>query len=145
MSDKGQDEAAFIERWRREEPLYAAWGYFVGSALRDRIAGRVAPTKLEMFLRMPVTPRVKTTDSLVQKAFHRHKGYKDPYDEIEDKVGLRFVVLLSEDIRLIEEDILACPHWDATKARDFEEEREAKPYEFRLSVIALHRSVAHSL
>ena len=87
----------------------------------------------------------KLQTSLVQKAFHRHKGYKDPYDEIEDKVGLRFVVLLSEDIRVIEEDILACPHWDATKARDFEEEREAKPYEFRLSVIALHRSVAHSL
>lgn len=130
MSDKAQAEAAFLERWRQEEPLYAAWGRFVGSALTGRIAGKVAPTKLEMFLRIPVIPRVKAADSLLQKAFHRNKGYENPYDDIEDKVGLRFVVLLSGDIRVIEDEILNCPHWTATKARDFAEEREERPYEF---------------
>ena len=39
---------------------------------------------------------------MLQKAFYRGKDYRSPYEDIEDKVGLRFVVLLTEDIRTIE-------------------------------------------
>jgi len=67
---------------------------------------------------------------MLQKAFYRGKNYGNPYDDIEDKVGLRFVVLLTEDIRTIEDAINRSSHWVATMARDFEEEREARPYEF---------------
>jgi putative GTP pyrophosphokinase len=90
-------EAEFIDRWRKEHPIYAAWGRFVGVTLSDAIRGRVAPTKLEMFLKLPVIPRIKEQDSILQKAFYRGKKYQNPYEEIEDKVGLRFVVLLTED------------------------------------------------
>ena len=62
----------------------------------------MAPTKLELFLKLPVVPRVKDQDSILHKAFYRGKNYENPFEEIEDKVGLRFVVLLSEDIRIIE-------------------------------------------
>ena len=98
--------------------------------MSDSIRGRVAPTKLELFLKLPVIPRVKTQDSLLQKAFYRAKNYENPYEDIEDKVGLRFVVLLAEDIRTIEAAINDEPRWVAMLARDFELEREAKPYEF---------------
>lgn len=89
------------------------------------------PTQLELFLRMPVIPRLKTEDSLIQKAFYRLKNYTDPYAGIEDKVGLRFVVLLSEDIKTIEDAILHNPQfWSAQKARDFQEERAERPFVF---------------
>jgi putative GTP pyrophosphokinase len=129
MSDESK-ESAFVERWRREQPLYAAWGLFVSTKLCELIRERVAPISLEVFLRIPVTSRVKELDSLIQKAFHRNKPYTDPFADIEDKVGLRFVVLLSEDIRTVETAIIGAIHWTATKARDFADEREAKPYEF---------------
>ncbi len=136
-------EAEFIERWRREQPLYAAWGRFVGSQLAALIQGRVAPTKLEMFLKLPVVPRVKEKESILQKAFYRAKNYQNPYEDIEDKVGLRFVVLLSEDIRTIERAIVDAEHWIATLARDFEQERDARPYEFDYQ--SLHYVVRNAL
>jgi putative GTP pyrophosphokinase len=79
---------------------------------------------------MPVKPRVKGEESLLQKAFYRNKNYVDPYEEIEDKVGLRFVVLLVEDIRTIEAAIVSYGGWDAKKARDFIDEQDERPYEF---------------
>ena len=47
-------ESEFSDRWRSEEPIYAAWGRFVGMTLSDAIQGRVAPTKLDLFLKLPV-------------------------------------------------------------------------------------------
>jgi putative GTP pyrophosphokinase len=123
-------ETEFLGRWRKDEPIYAAWGRFVGATLSDAIRGRVAPTKLELFLKLPVIPRVKERDSILQKAFYRGKNYQNPYDDIEDKVGLRFVVLLTEDIRTIEAAVKEAPQWVASVARDFEQERDARPYEF---------------
>src|SRR5436190_1144205 len=123
------DESDFLSRWREDEPIYAAWGRFVAKTLSDMIRDRVAPTRLEMFLRIPVIPRVKESDSLLQKAFYRGKEYQNPYDDIEDKVGLRFVVLLTEDIRTIEAAIISAAEWDAALARDFEQESDARPYE----------------
>jgi putative GTP pyrophosphokinase len=123
-------ETEFLDRWRAEEPVYAAWGRFVGAKLSDAISGRVAPTKLDLFLKLPVVPRVKEEDSILQKAFYRGKNYQNPYEEIEDKVGLRFVVLVTEDIRTIEAAVKEAPDWVASMARDFEQEREARPYEF---------------
>jgi putative GTP pyrophosphokinase len=80
-------ESDFLDRWRKEEPAYSAWGRFVGATLSDSIRGRVAPVKLELFLKLPVIPRIKGQDSLLQKAFYRGKTYENPYEEIEDKVG----------------------------------------------------------
>jgi putative GTP pyrophosphokinase len=98
--------------------------------LSDAIRGRIAPAKLELFLKLPVIPRVKEQNSMLQKAFYRGKNYQDPYGEIEDKVGLRFVVLLAEDIRTVEAAVTNTSHWIANLARDFEQERDARPYEF---------------
>jgi ppGpp synthetase/RelA/SpoT-type nucleotidyltranferase len=123
-------ESEFIDRWRKEGPIYAAWGRFVAGKLSDAIQGRVAPTKLELFLKLPVIPRVKDEVSLLQKAFYRNKNYENPYEDIEDKVGLRFVVLLTDDIRTIESALNDQTDWIATLARDFEHERDARPYEF---------------
>ena len=44
--------------------------------------------------------------------------------------GLRFVVLVSADIKVVERAITTCPKWTAVLARDYEEERRQRPYEF---------------
>ncbi|QPB21762.1 RelA/SpoT domain-containing protein [Rhizobium sp. 007] len=110
--------------------MYDAWGHFVVDKIVQLLTVELAPTGLGLFLRMPVVPRVKTEESLVQKAFIRKK-YADPYNDIEDKVGVRFVVLLNEDVRLIGKCIeSATAYWTADKARDFELERQANPSVF---------------
>lgn len=51
---------------------------------------------------MKISPvhRTKGDSSFVDEAFHR-KSYADPYAGVEDKVGVRFVVLLAGDVKLV--------------------------------------------
>lgn len=123
-------EAEFLDRWHKELPAYTAWGKFVAQRLCGAIEATVSPLSLEAFLKIPVTGRTKQNDSLLQKAFYRNKGYQDPYSEIEDKVGLRFVVLLANDVDKVQEAILSIDDWIAEKARDYVQEQKARPYEF---------------
>jgi putative GTP pyrophosphokinase len=83
---------------------------------------------LDEFLKIPAVPRTKLTSSFVDKAFHRKK-YVNPYDEVEDKVGVRFVVLLTDDIKLVEKAIAKCD-FAISKDKDFEAERDLRPLEF---------------
>lgn len=127
MNDR---ETELLERWRRELPMYEAWGAFVSATLTAAVAREISPADVELFFRIPLKHRTKEEGSLLTKAFHRGKPYTNPYEEIEDKVGVRIVVLFSEDIRTVERAILECGQWTAAKARDFEEERASRPFEF---------------
>lgn len=80
---------------------------------------------VEKFLQIPPKPRVKETDSFLEKALVR-KPKADPLLEITDQVGVRFVVLLLEDIDRIGK-IIQSDRWAWQKDRDHEEERLAKP------------------
>lgn len=124
-------EAEFLERWRAEMPLYAAWGDFVLARINERLAAKVAPAVLDYFIKVPVKPRLKAENTLVDKAFHRNKGYADPYVNITDKVGMRFVVLLTSDIAKVCSVIESSNEfWLHSKDRDYEAERLEKPLEF---------------
>ncbi len=74
--------------------------------------------------------RVKDTPSLIGKAFYRGKNYNDPYNDITDKVGLRFVVLLGNEILEIDKIIQCHEKWNCSKDRDFEQERLDTPLAF---------------
>ena len=123
-------ESVFLERWRRERSAYELWGSYVAERLTASIATAVNPVSFEKFIQIPIKPRVKEEPSLVAKAFHRDKSYDNPFVQIEDKVGLRIVVLSSNDISFVEQIICSDETWDAVKARDFELERQKNPYEF---------------
>lgn len=75
---------------------------------------------------------MKDDQSLLQKAFFRpEKNYLDPFNDIEDKVGVRLVLLLDEDVRMMAQAIeTETEFWTAVRARDHEAERELHPYEF---------------
>jgi ppGpp synthetase/RelA/SpoT-type nucleotidyltranferase len=124
-------ETEFLQRWRTERPLYEAWGNFILARINERLATEIAPVELDYFIKVPAKPRLKAEGTLVDKAFHRNKGYADPYANITDKVGMRFVVLLTGDIAKVCSVIENLEeYWTASKDRDYEEERRNKPLEF---------------
>lgn len=130
-SNANMSEMEFIRRWNDEKPQYEAWGSFVVAEMKVSLGGRLGSgSAVDYFLKIPPKPRVKDTASLVDKAYARYKPYADPYTDITDKVGVRFVVLLNEDVRLVEELLCTNGAWSARKDRDYEEERESKPWTF---------------
>ena len=87
----------------------------------EQIAPLVAPVKADIFIRLPAKPRLKQDGSLITKAFYRDdKNYKNPFDEITDKVGVRFVVLLENEIEVVCKAIESCGEWDWCKDKDHE-------------------------
>lgn len=127
MTNREED---LLAKWKAEKALYERWGNHVAQRIRTLISGKLSRQENLNFIRLPIEPRLKGDESLLQKAFHRDKDYDDPYGQIEDKVGLRVVVLLQADTRLVETLIMGDDGWVAIKARDYEEEIEIKPYEF---------------
>jgi Uncharacterized protein conserved in bacteria len=117
-------------QWESDRPIYEVWAKFVRDEICGELDSAVRPLTIGEFLRMPVMPRLKEINSLIDKALFRGKNYQDPYAEITDKVGMRFVVLLTSDIKKIEDVISVSANWSTSKDRDYEEEREAKPLEF---------------
>lgn len=123
-------ESDFIERFEKDAPMLAAWGRFVASAICDKLGELLSETEtVETFLKLPVSPRVKTLDSAIEKAFVR-KPYQNPYEDLSDKVGVRFVVLLTQEIDKIVSAVVSIQHWVATKDKDYEKEQEQKPESF---------------
>ena len=125
-------EEEFLERWSRERPMYEAWGQFVARRITEEIQPLIAPVSTDIFIRIPVKPRLKSDGSFVTKAFYRaEKNYSEPLAQITDKVGVRFVVLLGSDIKMVSNAIEGCQDWEWSKDRDYEEEQARAPYEFR--------------
>lgn len=128
-------EAEFLERWSKERPMYEAWGHIVVERIMDAVEQQVTPLSADIFVRIPPKPRLKANSSILEKAFYRNKNYQDPYDDITDKVGVRFVVLITRQIEIVEKAILDCPDWEASKDRDYEQEQAENPIQFDYAAV----------
>ncbi len=115
-------------RWEAESPLYEEWGRHVINCIKEKLEAISHPRSLDEVIKIPPYPRIKTTSSLIDKSLYR-KRYENPYEDVEDKVGVRFVVLLTQDIRLVEQAIRSCG-FTTSKDRDFEADKKSKPLEF---------------
>lgn len=125
------NERDLIELWEADRALYEAWGNHVIEKLNERLTQLIAPREIEYFIRIwPPNPRLKKTDALVEKALYRGKIYTNPYTDITDKVGVRYVVLVARDISIVEQSINEIDEWIVSKDRDFEGERVANPMLF---------------
>ncbi len=123
-------ERDFRAKWEAEKAIYDAWGAYVLETVKAAlVAGEY---DLDCFLKIPAKYRLKNIDSLVDKAFYRpDKKYTDPYKEIEDKVGVRFVVLLLNDINIVQKIIEHNTSlWNFENCRHFAEDREKHPLLF---------------
>lgn len=125
-------EQEFISLYKEEIPIFSSWGDFVNLNILDSLKNYFKfEDELNNFLKIPPVPRVKEVKSLVSKAFYRaDKNYTDPYNQITDKVGVRYVVLLQEDINIISKIVEKNNSWKFSKDRDFEEEKFNKPFVF---------------
>jgi putative GTP pyrophosphokinase len=125
------NEQHFKEKYESEKNIFEAWGNFVNTEiLNSLVKANDGLIDINLFLKIPSSPRVKNTESIISKAFYRGKQYHDPYTEITDKVGIRYVVLLQKDIKTICEIVENFPQWKHSKDRDFEAERVEKPFTF---------------
>lgn len=132
-----RSEEEFLALWHSEKAMYEAWGELVTSTIKDSLKSMLGTSVVKVFLRIPPAPRVKDDGKLLEKAFERGKGYDDPYAEITDKVGVRFVVLLAADLGIVCQAVTdeAAP-WRHTLDRDFEKEQAENPFHFDYA--ALH-------
>lgn len=122
-------EKEFIERYKFERPVFEAWGNYLKEYIMRELKNEYV--NLDKILKVPVSCRTKDIESLVTKAFYRNKMYKDPYQDITDKVGIRFVVMTERQIDSISRIIESCVSWlKYSKDVDYNILREMHPEEF---------------
>lgn len=121
-------DAELREKYEQRKPILQAFGQWVTDTILDELRSQLgSDVALEKFLQIPPKPRVKETDSFLIKALVR-KPKQDPLYEITDQVGVRFVVLLLEEIDKIGAIIKSTNKgWDNFKDRDYEIERLERP------------------
>lgn len=122
-------DSDFLNRWNIEQPIYNALGEFIVREVVERVA-EITAVPPSVFFKVPPTFRTKEGESLLEKAFYRKKDYPNPYDDITDKVGTRFVPLLGRDLEHIELALKSIPDLDVSKDRDFQEEQRQNPIAF---------------
>lgn len=123
------NENDFKDLWAIEKHIYCAWGDFVVNKITQALEGK--GKILDSFLKTPAKFRLKDDSSLIDKAFYRPgKSYSDPYNQIEDKVGARFIVLLLDDIKEICEIVENSDDWFFDACKHFDEDKEKSPLLF---------------
>lgn len=116
------------EKFLAEKPTFSAWGEYVTKQVIERISSKV---NINEFFKIPPAHRVKDVNSFIEKAFYRPgKNYTDPYNQITDKVGTRFVVLLEKDIELVKQVIEENQIWMCSLDRDYLNEKNLNPTVF---------------
>lgn len=114
----------FVELYKSEMPMYKAWGKCVKKNIYNSLMEH--QYDIDKFIKIPIEPRVKDIDSIIEKAFIR-KVYEDPYNSITDKVGLRVVVLLESQIELIKEIIENSELWEYSEDVDYVKNKQQNP------------------
>lgn len=110
---------SFIEYLEINRSPLEAWGRFIASKVQSSL---IESGHSPALIKIPVLPRVKDTASAVGKI--GRKGYNNPVVQMTDLVGIRFVVLLTEDIQTICNIISIEPSWRAEVSKDFLQEIE---------------------
>ena len=124
------NEREFRSFFSEYKTCYETWGKYVVDKIKNEVSASLIGRSVDSFFKVPPCSRVKDEESLVQKAFYRGKGYSNPWLDITDKVGCRFVVLLLSDIKLVQDVVESISEWSFSKDRDFYKEKENEPERF---------------
>ena len=120
------DKIEFLNKYEAEKPVFNAWGNYLVDFIKKRLVQHNINT--DTFLKIPVRIRIKENASIIAKAFLRKdKPYINPYEQITDKVGIRFVVLDLSEISVIKDLIESYDEWNISKDVDFEASRNEMP------------------
>ncbi|QVN09516.1 RelA/SpoT domain-containing protein [Pseudomonas rhodesiae] len=121
------DATEYRRRLEEDTPALRAWGELVISELNTAIRSKLGKSCFEDWVKIPPTYRVKSTDSFISKAFILNKGWFSCYEDIMDKVGVRFVLGLAHQIRLVSDIVLSVDIWNAIPSREFDEWKNTDP------------------
>lgn len=119
-------ETELLEMYRADKFMLDEYADYVSKIIQESIV-KTLKINPNIFFKVPISFRLKTEESLIQKAFYRNKEYKDPYNEITDKIGGRVVVLLEEDANEVCRILEQLSEFTYSKDRDFEIERLKHP------------------
>jgi ppGpp synthetase/RelA/SpoT-type nucleotidyltranferase len=113
----------FITKVLEDAPLYEAWGIFVASEIMKGVL--IEDAKKKNLLKVPVQIRVKQESSIRGKVAKYNNA--DPKDVVKDLVGVRFIVLLTSELHLIQTSLSTNVNWTFEVARDFEVQAMKNP------------------
>jgi ppGpp synthetase/RelA/SpoT-type nucleotidyltranferase len=97
------------------------WGRLIDGILLEELTKH--PEFNLINLEISPTFRLKDDTKLIQKAFYRGKKYKNPIDDITDKVGTRIVVTTRKDISIVSDIVRLCENngnWIISENKDVE-------------------------
>ncbi|CAI8828914.1 putative GTP pyrophosphokinase [Pseudomonas donghuensis] len=107
-------------RFNEERPILEAWGRFIISKLNSLLSEKFGEREVERWIKIDPQLRIKKIDSLLAKAFILNKGwFENIYDDITDKVGVRYVVGLTDQISKISDVVLNSEHWHTETSKEF--------------------------
>jgi putative GTP pyrophosphokinase len=115
------DLAGFRKYLNENKEVLQSWGNFVQTQVNDAAKAKLVNCQI-------TSCRVKEIESAVGKI--ARKNYQDPLMQMEDLVGVRFVVLLSPDVATISSILEDNEYWNFSKERDVEVEIQAAPDKF---------------
>jgi putative GTP pyrophosphokinase len=121
------NEEEFLDKYRSEKDMYKSLGEYIVKYVEEKC--RENDISEEWFCIKP-SCRVKDETSILGKAYLRGKNYSNPYEDITDKVGVRFVLLTINRLKKIKELISKQEIFSASEDRNFEEERRKQPTKF---------------
>ncbi|KGQ64469.1 (p)ppGpp synthetase [Gallibacterium anatis 7990] len=116
----------FLKKYELDKPMLEAWANFI----IDQIKKKLPQDFLDECVKIHPVPRIKSNDSIIEKVFIRKKEkYTDPYNDVKDKVGIRWVVLLTEQLEQLCNAIKNSEYWDYSEDRTLTD-WENQPYQF---------------
>lgn len=118
----------FSDWLRQKTPELEAWGDFVVDTIQARVRVNIGEERSKGFFKVAPSRRVKDIDSALKK--QKKKQYAEPSVDMTDLVGARFVVLLSSDIPVVEDAIVSCAQWSASRERHYSDEAKSHPGKF---------------
>ncbi|OCG34804.1 MULTISPECIES: GTP pyrophosphokinase [unclassified Gilliamella] len=118
------DQNEFRKKYESEMPMFKAWGDFVLSRIVNKLPENFVENAIKIPLYRENHPRLKDINSLLAKAFIRKKRN---YEEITDKIGIRFVVLLESHVMALKNIIENSPDWCYSKDRELDDWRKNDP------------------
>lgn len=118
----------FLNYFEQHKNFFCAWGDYVTKKIENELTTQITPLKISEFLKIEAKPRIKEIESARAKIYR--KNYTNPKVEMTDLVGVRFVVLISQQIDIISNIIEKELTWNAVVSNDFCKDRELNPTVF---------------
>lgn len=141
------NEEAYLLKYRSEIPSLKAWGDYLVENINSLIQKKYGKESYSDWIKIPPCVRIKNEDSLILKAFLRNKGwFQNIYDDITDKVGVRYVVGLTDQIGMITSLINDSDLWFCTQSREFNDWINSDPrifdYQSAHLILTSHQDIS---